>query len=129
MEPDDLLANFVIDSDKLKSDSVHWKAFLPERRTQERSVFCVTGMAELAIAHLGQELVAAPRGRAIKGWAEFTVAVVASTGSLTARRDEPPPNHVVIVDWPTEPEQQRLLAMQLASKAIRKEWPPKDQNA
>lgn len=124
---DDPIANYVLDADKFKADAVDHRAFLPDK-SGERSVFCVAGFTDAEAAAWGQTMVGDVRqpARVIKGWAQFPASLVKSqlAQPLDLRVDEPPPRHGVIVGWPTAKEDQRKLAMFLASKAEPKRWPP-----
>jgi hypothetical protein len=110
------LATFVIESNKIKADGIHWQAFRPGRDSQ-RSVFRVKDLTNGQIAELGHEFVAKAQGKSIIGWGVVGAGIVRAKPPLTVRDDPPPPKHAVIEGWPPAPEQQRTLAMHLASKA------------
>jgi hypothetical protein len=107
------LAIFVFDSDKMRADGAHWKAFRPDDRG-ERSFFRIDGLEYAAIAQIGKD-VGAETGRTLHGWAIVQAGKVRPP--LMLKADEPPDRHGVIVGWPTERNDQRSLAQVLAGIA------------
>lgn len=109
------LAVFILDSNKLKADGAHWRAFLPGD-DGERSVFRIDNVTRDEVVAIGLEHVANPVQRPLRGWAQF-LAAVARLQPVTLMAIEPPPRHAVIKDWPPEPEKRKVIAMVLADAA------------
>ena len=61
------LAIFIYDSNKIKRDGVHWRAFLPSHG--ERSLFRIDGLSELEVAEIGVRDAATNRQQELRGWA------------------------------------------------------------
>jgi len=110
------LANFVLESNKLTRDGVHFKAFLPGGDGQ-RSLFRIDGLSDEYVAATGQAFVGNLRDKLVLGWGTIRAASIRKVIPLLLRADKPPPRHAVIEGWPDEIERRRALAMQLASKS------------
>jgi len=112
------LANFILESNKFKKDGgIDWRAFRPNRKDGQRSVYRVEGLANDIIALHGRVFVGSPNDKQILGWALITAGVVRAAVPLTVRADPPPPRHAAIESWPDAEQEQRTLAILLASKA------------
>jgi len=121
--PEEQLANYLLESSKIKGTSVDHRAFLPGR-DGERSVFRIDGLCKELIATTGQAFVLENRpDKQIVGWAAFKAADVFGLNRLRLRADEPPPRHAVIDNWPAEPEERRKLALELARASECCLWP------
>jgi hypothetical protein len=114
---DEFVAHYVLESGKFKPDGVNHRLFLPSKRTNDKSVFRISGLTVQEITDIGMEHVGGPQSKPILGWAELLAGDVRNL-KLTLRRDEPPPRHALIESWPSSPEDQRILALSLAEKAI-----------
>jgi hypothetical protein len=111
------LAIFVYDSGKMKTDGVHWRAFLPSR-DGERSFFRVDELSEQEVALIGRAGVAGNRqDQKLQGWAQIVASEVRSRPPLALKTDEPPPRHGVIEAWPAELQDRNRLAIELAGVA------------
>jgi len=112
------LAFFVIESNKFKHDGIDHRQLMPSNRYGNTSAFRIDGLALDEIASIGHDVVAIPRQKlGILGWAELIAKVVRSCPPLLVDSDEPPPRHALVHQWPEQKEQQRTLALVLASKA------------
>jgi hypothetical protein len=111
------LAIFVYDSDKMKTDGAHWKAFLPGKRDGERSFFRVVDLSNDEVNEIGEREAASRANQQLRGWAKIVAVDVSSRPPLTLKGREPPPRHGVILDWPTESQAKNELAMALAGLA------------
>jgi hypothetical protein len=121
---DECLAIYVLDSDKLRRDGAHWRAFLPNPEDGERSLFRVSGLGIESKAEIGQTHIGDPKGRPLRAWAELIANQIRQYPPLAVIEAEPPDRHGVIKDWPAEPQQVRALAMALADVASTQRWPP-----
>jgi hypothetical protein len=110
------LAIFVYDSDKMKTDGAHWKAFLPSK-DGERSFFRVDLLSEAEVTDIGRGAAAARLDQQLRGWAEVLALRVRENPPLRMVVVEPPPRHGIIVDWPPDSQDKKKLAMALASVA------------
>jgi hypothetical protein len=116
------LAIFVYDSNKVKRDGIHWRAFLPSQG--ERSLFRIDGLSALEVAEIGKREAATNRQQELKGWARLIAREVTTRPPLLLKADEPPPRHAVITNWPTDTDKQRELAAELAgAQAPHVRWP------
>jgi len=118
----EILANFIFDSNKFRTAGVHHRALMPNPKHGNKSAFRVSGLSAEEIAELGTQEVATGHGRPHLGWAQLLAEKVRNAG-LHLRVDEPPARHAVIENWPVDVAQQRELALQLAADAITHRWP------
>jgi len=91
-------------------------AFLPEPTTLETSVFRTTGLLSSEIWAIGERHVAKPSGRTLRARAELLAKSVYSV-ALNIHPDNNPERHATIVGWPTEKNEQLMLAAQLAAES------------
>jgi hypothetical protein len=129
MHPDiaetESLAVFVFDSEDLKQDGAHWKAFMPTKADGERSVYRVDGLDFPGIAAIGQAIAATRTNQQLRGWATFPASVMAKLPGLRLRPDvlpnrpanEMPERHAVIDSWPAEKNDKRACALVLSDAA------------
>ena len=109
-----LLARFAVESGRLTDSRVKPKLFEPNRAL-ELSVFHVDGLVRDQIRDLGDEVVKKhPSARKLRGWGEFPESAVRKAG-LRVERDDDPPRHANIVDWPQEPSERKQRQQILAS--------------
>jgi hypothetical protein len=116
VSPQEPLATFVIESNKFRGNNLHFKALMPGGPDANRSVFRTLGCTDAEIQAIGVAEVATPRGKTLLGWGTVKTSAVRQLG-LHVRRDEPPPLHAVIENWPNAVEDKRALAMELAAQA------------
>ena len=110
------LARFALESGRLTASVVKPKLFEPNRAL-ELSVFHVDGLDEGDIARIGNDVVAEhPTAKRLHGWGEFDEVAVCKAG-LRIDRDDNPPRHANIVDWPKKPEERKQRQQTLASHA------------
>jgi hypothetical protein len=110
------LAIFVYDSEKMKTDGAHWKAFLPSK-DGERSFFRIEALSESGVAEIGKEAAAGRQDQQLRGWAEIFALTVRNNPPLQMTVVEPPPRHGIIIGWPPESQDKKKLAMALAGVA------------
>lgn len=116
IDPSHVLARFLDDRKRFRSDSVHWRAFLPSREPVETSVLDSHGMNERDIWTWGDTNVSPGRGRPILARAEIPAAS-ATYESLVVEECPPPPAHAAIRGWPSDPLEHRPLCMELAARS------------
>lgn len=129
MHPDiadtERLAIFVLDSDGMREDGAHWKAFLPGKLDGERSFLRIDGLDFCDVAALGQEL-ASQRDppKQLRGWGVISAGDVRTLcPELRVRSAKPPERHGVIDSWPAEKHEKRSLAQSLAGVAATIRFP------
>jgi hypothetical protein len=110
------LAIFVYDSEKMKTDGAHWKAFLPSK-DGGRSFFRVDSLSESEVAEIGRQAAATRQDQLLRGWAQVFALDVRGNPPLRMVVVEPPPRHGIIVNWPPESQDKKKLAMALAGVA------------
>ena len=116
---DETVVSFIVESTKIiKGVDVDHRQFLPSKRYGNHSVYRTTGETDPATATAGHAIALQRSKSGIYGWAAFMARTIRSFLPLTLRSDEPPPRHALIEGWPQSPQDQRTLAMQLASKAV-----------
>ncbi len=115
---DEFVVSFVLESNKFKPGGLDHRQLLPSNKHGNTSVFRTADLNDGEIADTGHRLVALPRDKnGILGWAELVVRAVRALQPLEVIAKEPPPRHALIDQWPQAKEQQRTLAIHLASKA------------
>ena len=111
-----LLARFALESGRLTASAVKPKLFEPNRELK-LSVFHVDGLVDAGIRHIGNDVVTRhSTAKRLYGWGEFDEAAVCEAG-LRIDRDDNPPRHANIVDWPEEPSERKQRQQLLASRA------------
>jgi hypothetical protein len=127
MHPDiaesERLVVFIFDSDDLKEDGAHWKAFMPGKHDGERSLYRVDGLDFREVAAIGQELASLRATQKLRGWAVISASHVRALPGLQLKAAEPPERHGVIESWPLEKNDKRSLAQSLASVAATIRFP------
>lgn len=112
------LARFALESGRLTASIVKPKLFEPNRELK-LSVFHVDGLDDLGIADIGNNVAGRRRPpKRLRGWGEFDEVAVCKA-ELRIDRDDNPPRHADIVDWPRDPSKRKQCQQILASRA----WP------
>ena len=93
-------------------------AFMPNR-DGETSVFQIQGLSEEEIWQIGEKYVSSPLGKTLRARADVIVLIVEERG-LRVDFDNTPPRHANIVGWPEEKSAQKLIALELSSRAALK---------
>lgn len=106
---------FAFETNKIKVDGIDHRAFLPSRNPVERSLTRSEGLTPAEIVVFGDH-AGVPRGKSCLGWGILAAAVYRRFG-LDVLADEPPDRHAVARLWPDALEQQRSIAIALASEA------------
>ena len=117
MITDEPLTRFIFSRSHFSASQkrVRHQAFLPPPELR-LSVFRIERLAEDEIWRIGHEIDAG-RSENLRARADFSSDEVIRIG-LRAIRDEPPPRHANIVDWPVDDKDGRkILAMELAGVA------------
>ena len=89
-------------------------AFLPEPTSLETSVFRTNGLLSAEIWAIGERYITKPSGRTLRARAELFAKSVYGV-ALKVHPDNNPERHATIVGWPTEKNEQLMLATQLAA--------------
>lgn len=116
--PDEPLARFLTQSSHWHKErhQVSSSAFLPSRLATGLSVFRTTGLDARAVWALGDLHVVPSPVRRVRG-AATVIASVVTTAGLTLVRDDVPPRHAEIRNWPEEKEARKQCALELAASA------------
>ena len=120
LRPTDPLARYLLQRSHFSPTKslVKPSAFLPNRHG-ETSVFQIQGLSEEEIWQIGEEYVSGPLEKMLRARADIVVSVVEKQG-LDVNSDNIPPRHANIIGWPEEKSAQKLLALELASRAALK---------
>ena len=113
---DNPLARFATESGRISGSAVKPKLFEPNRQLL-LSVFRISNLKHKEIKDVGVEVVRQHRtARRLYGWAEFSESSVNEIG-LQLENDDVPPRHSNIKGWPEDPEERKLLRMELANRS------------
>ena len=111
-----LLARFAVEGGNLTAAAVKPKLFRPNRELK-LSIFYVDGLDDPEIRAIGDNVVRLHRtAKRLHGWGEFGEAAVAKA-NLRIDRDDDPPRHANIVDWPTSAGERKQRQIFLAKCA------------
>ena len=115
--PTDPLARYLLQKTHYSALNSRVKpgAFLPNRERQT-SVFLIRGLSEQEIWQIGEEHVSGPLDKRLRARADVIVSTVEEQG-LRVDLDNIPPRHANIIGWPEEKSAQKLIALELASRA------------
>ena len=120
IRPTEALTRYVLDRTSYKPSEgrVRHNAFMPPSNLR-LSVYRSSGLSEATIWELGNQNVAAPRGKPLVGRADILASDVSdSDEALKLEPDpEPHPLHANIIGWPEQKDKQKLIALKLASKS------------
>jgi hypothetical protein len=110
------LARFIVEKSYFRADrALRHSAFMPQNR--EVSVFRISSLDRSSIWELGNRNVAIPRAKQLLGRADIKVLDVTAAG-LAVIPDDDSSRHANITEWPNDSSRHKLLALQLAEKAI-----------
>lgn len=93
-----------------------YAAYLPASN-RETSVYRISGLSEEVIWEIGQENVANPSGRTLYARGDTQAAVILKTGLALVPETTPHPLHANIAEWPSDKDEQKMLAMEIANEA------------
>ena len=112
------LARFIVEKNYFRADrTLRHSASMPSRQGKEVSVFRIFGLDLHGIWDLGNRHVANPRGKELLGRGDIQVSDVTDIGLIVVPDDDSS-RHSNIRGWPDEGSKQKLLALQLAEKAV-----------
>jgi hypothetical protein len=119
IDPSDPVSRYLIDKRHYSSQNQRVKpgAFLPEPNG-ETSVYLIKNLSEKEIWGLGEQYIEA-KGRRIRGRAQLNAGAV-EEASLRLLADAAPPRHARIVGWPSEKDEQKAFALELAQRSLLK---------
>ena len=98
-----LLARFAVESKKLNASEVKPKLFEPNRKS-ELSVSYIEGLECAEISQRGVDVAKKQGKERLYGWAEISEETVLKA-NLTIDRDDDPPGHANIIDWPEKKDE------------------------
>lgn len=96
--------------------SVKHNAFMPNN-DGETSVYRTISLNDEKIHNLGKRFVAPGKKKPIKGWADILALRIMEQQLRVDPKPNPHHRHANIVDWLEDKEQNRLIAMKLASES------------
>ena len=106
------LSRFLTQSNHFGGGTVKHRAFMPPPDLQ-LSVYDTTGLENVDIWTLADHNIP---GRPMYGRGDISAATVEAEG-LRVHRDDTPPRHANITDWPAEKDAQKEIALALAAAA------------
>jgi hypothetical protein len=107
------LSRFILESSRISGGRANYRAFLPPPDLQ-LSTFNVDNLTADGIWKIGDTIRLQQRKHELHGRADLLAEAVYAL-NLRPLRDDHPPRHVVIVDWPTDKAHQRNKAQLLAA--------------
>ena len=96
--------------------AVKYAAYLPAPNG-ETSVYRTSGLSEEEIWEIGQKRVAEPSGRSLHARGDTSASVILKTGLTIIPETTPHPLHANIMNWPSEKDKQKMLAIEIANEA------------
>ena len=120
LRPTDPLARYLLQKSHFSATKslVKPSAIMPNR-DGETSVFQIQGLSEEESWQIGEKYVSGPLGKTLRARADIIVLIVEERG-LHVDFDNTPPRHANIVGWPEEKSAQKLIALELSSRATLK---------
>jgi len=117
--PSEVLSRFIMQMNWFRpSDNrVRYAAFMPNPKNGETSVFRISSISDREVWEIGGREVGLKRDKPLLGRADIGASFVI-TKELNVMPSEPPVRHANIAGWPEEKSEQRLVALELAAKAI-----------
>lgn len=83
----------------------------------ETSVYRTSGIGEKEILDIGKTYVADPQGKTVHARGDTVAKHITEIGLRIAAKRTPHVRHANIIGWPTAKDEQKMLAIELASKA------------
>jgi len=97
--------------------TVKYGAYLPAP-DGETSVYRISNLSDDAIWTIGQEYVAKSSSRSLYGRGDTAAEVIMTTGLDIVPEVTPHPLHANIVNWPSEKDERKILAIEIANEAV-----------
>ena len=97
--------------------AVKYGAYLPAPNG-ETSVYRISGLSEEEIWEIGQEDVAKPSRRTLYARGDTPANVIMKTGLTLVPETTPHPLHANIVKWPSDKDEQKMLALEIVNEAV-----------
>ncbi len=91
-------------------------AYLPASNS-ETSIYRTPALTEEEIWEIGKGYVAKPMNRTLYARGDITAAMILKTGLDIVPETTPHPLHANIVKWPSEKDEQKMLAVEIANEA------------
>jgi hypothetical protein len=115
----EILTRFIYFSKFIRSsnNTVRYAAFLPSPKDNQTSVFRVSGLSEGQIWNIADCDVTPTQTNTIKGRADINSDDLVNS-KLEVIPKEPPYRHANISGWPDDKTERKLMAIELARKAI-----------
>jgi len=110
--PSARLSRFILARNRISGRSVNHRAFMPPPDSQ-LSTFNIDDLASPEIWAIGESVLLEQPIGTLYGRADLQAKSVYDNG-LRPLRDDEPPRHVVIVDWPADKAQIKNKAQRLA---------------
>ena len=96
--------------------TVKYGAYLPAPNG-ETSVYRISNIVEKEIWDIGRKYVAGPSKRTLRARGDTTAVAISKTVLEISPETTPHPLHANIVNWPSEKDEQKMLAVEIANEA------------
>ena len=121
--PEEMITRYVIDKSQMAGHGkVRFSAFMP--KDGKKSIYRIShpDLSETEIWTIGQDYVATPRSKTLRGRADLKAVAVYDEGLSFDPNGVPHPRHANIVGWPestpdSDTDAQELIAIKLALAA------------
>jgi hypothetical protein len=97
--------------------TVKYGAYLPAP-DGETSVYRISELSEEEIWEIGQENVAKPSNRTLYARGDTPANVILKTGLTLVPETTSHPLHANIVKWPSDKDEQKMLALEIVNEAV-----------
>ena len=118
IHPEERFTRYILNKNYFSREKreVKYAAFMPPRDLK-LSVFRTSSIDDARIWDIGNNIVATPQGRTIKGRSDLEVRDVLEEGLRVEPFTEHHDLHAHVIGWPNKESEQRLFATKLALKA------------
>lgn len=115
--PDETVTAYIFSRSHFSKERVKYGAFMPSKKTVNKSVFRISDLSEKSIWEIGHKYVANERGDALRARGDLGVEVVRGEKLDVEPDTTPHQRHAIIIGWDSDRSKWKLIAMELAKSA------------